>query len=130
VFVPGKPLQLIVMQHSSLFSPFISFEEKEVLWLVPLWLYSQHFVFFITYEWTKYVRVFVPGKPFQPSGPKHSSLLGAFVSSEENEALWIPFQILIFCFESLDPIHLKKGALFLKNNIWSSTNTGLPERDY
>jgi len=29
--------------------------------------------------------VFVPGKPFQPCGMQHSSLLGQFISYEEHE---------------------------------------------
>ncbi len=34
-------------------------------------------------------RVFVPGKPFQPSEMYHYSLVGPFVSDEENDVLWI-----------------------------------------
>ncbi len=29
---------------------------------------SQHFIFFVTYDCVPLARVFVPGKPFQPSG--------------------------------------------------------------
>ncbi len=29
--------------------------------------YLQHFIFFVTYEWAQYVRMFVPGKSYQPS---------------------------------------------------------------
>jgi hypothetical protein len=29
--------------------------------------YSQHFIFFETYKWSQNARVFVHGKPFQPS---------------------------------------------------------------
>jgi len=32
-FVIGKSFQPIVMQQSSLFGPFISYEENEVLWI-------------------------------------------------------------------------------------------------
>ncbi len=33
VFVPGKPFQPGVMQHSSFLTPFISYKEKEVSWI-------------------------------------------------------------------------------------------------
>jgi len=33
----------------------------------PREMYSQHSIVFVTYEWAQQVRVFVPGKPFQPS---------------------------------------------------------------
>jgi hypothetical protein len=32
--------------------------------LVP---YSQHFIFFVTYEWVLEAMLFVTGEPFQPS---------------------------------------------------------------
>ncbi len=32
-----------------------------------LGLYSQHFIFYLTYEWAKRAGVFVPDKPFQPN---------------------------------------------------------------
>ncbi len=34
---------------------------------MPLMPYSQDFIFFANYEWAELARVFVPGKPFQPS---------------------------------------------------------------
>jgi hypothetical protein len=38
---------------------------------------SQHFIFFLTYEWAPKARVLAAGKPFQPSViMQHSSLLG------------------------------------------------------
>ncbi len=33
---------------------------------LQLWPYSQHFIFFATYKWAQYARVFVLAKPFQP----------------------------------------------------------------
>ncbi len=44
---------------------------------------------FVTYEWAHYARVFVPGKPFQPSVLYHSSLLDSYLSNEEIEVLWL-----------------------------------------
>jgi hypothetical protein len=37
----------------------------------PKGSYSQHFVFFVTYKLAQLARVFVPGKPFQPSVISH-----------------------------------------------------------
>jgi len=37
-------------KHSSLLSLFASYEEKEELWIWHLGLYSQYFIFFLTYE--------------------------------------------------------------------------------
>ncbi len=67
VFVPGKPFQLSVMQHSNIWRQLLDFEESGLLRLQPLVLYSQHFIFLVTDEWVKLATVFVPGKPFQPS---------------------------------------------------------------
>ncbi len=50
-------------------------------------LYSQHFIFFVTYDWAHLARIFVPDMSFQPSVIKHSSLLGSFLICEENEKL-------------------------------------------
>ncbi len=48
-------LTVIIYNHNV----FILFKPQE--------LYSQHFIFFVTYEWVQKVRAFVPGKTFQPS---------------------------------------------------------------
>jgi hypothetical protein len=50
-------------------------------------LYSQHFIFFVTYKLAQKARAFLPGKPFQASVTKHSSYLCPFLSYEENELL-------------------------------------------
>jgi hypothetical protein len=52
VFVICKPFKCILTKQSSLFGPFISYEENEVLWMQPQGLYSLYFIFFITYDWT------------------------------------------------------------------------------
>ncbi len=51
-------------------------------------LYSEHFIFFTTFEWTQKAVVFVTGKTLQPSVMLHSSWFGAFVSYEEIGLLW------------------------------------------
>jgi hypothetical protein len=50
-------------------------------------LYSQYFIFFVTYEWTQHESVFVPWKTFQHGVMKQSSLLDPFVHNEEIEVL-------------------------------------------
>ncbi len=47
--------RLVSDKRSSLFGPFISFEDKCFVTTVPgtLEQYSQHFIFLITYEWTQ-----------------------------------------------------------------------------
>jgi hypothetical protein len=50
-------------------------------------LYSQHFIFFITYEWALEGMLFVTGEPFKPSVINHSSLLCLFVINEIKEVL-------------------------------------------
>jgi hypothetical protein len=42
----------------------VSYKENELLWIVHLESYSQHFIFFETYEWAQQARVFVPGDPY------------------------------------------------------------------
>ncbi len=52
--------------------------------------YLQHSIFFITYDWARQGRVL-----HYTRLDKHSSLLGAFVSNEENKVLWIRTQRFI-----------------------------------
>jgi hypothetical protein len=47
--VTGRPFQPNIMYYSSLLSPDISYKEK-VLWIWSQKLYSQHFIFFVTYK--------------------------------------------------------------------------------
>jgi hypothetical protein len=44
-------------KHSSLLDPFEGHKEKEVLWIQFHVSYLQHFIFFITYEWTQHAEV-------------------------------------------------------------------------
>ncbi len=54
------------MKWSSLQKSVSQFKPKMLYEIDPLLSYSQHFFFFVTYEWVKYARVFAPGKLFQP----------------------------------------------------------------
>ncbi len=51
--------------------------------------YSQHSIFFITYESAQKARVFHNTMLERLTSDKHSNLLGQFLSYEENEVLWI-----------------------------------------
>ncbi len=52
--------------------------------LVP---YSQHSIFFVTYESAHKARLFHNSKPERLTSDKRSNLLGQFLSYEENEVL-------------------------------------------
>ncbi len=54
---------------------FVSYEEKKVLWIRPLVLHSQHFIFFVTYEWAQLAVLHCMGLE-RIAMEKHSSLLG------------------------------------------------------
>jgi hypothetical protein len=63
-------------------------------WLISLqlqskshWMYSQHFILFVTYELTQKARVLNYRKLEKLVREKHSSLLEQFVSYEKNEGL-------------------------------------------
>jgi len=45
--------------------------------------------FFVSYEWDQNVGVFVDDKTFWLSVTEHSSLLGLFISCEENKVSWL-----------------------------------------
>ncbi len=40
-------------KHFILLVQFVSYKEKEVLWICSLGPNSQHFIFFVTYEWAQ-----------------------------------------------------------------------------
>ncbi len=52
--------------------------------LVP---YSQHFIFFVTYESDQSAKLFHSTKLERLTSAKHSNLLGQFLSYEEDEVL-------------------------------------------
>ncbi len=41
------------IKHLSLFGLFVSCKKKNMLWIQSLELYSQNFIFFVTYEWAQ-----------------------------------------------------------------------------
>jgi hypothetical protein len=45
--------RLAKLKYSNLFGQFVSYEENEVLCMLPEVMYSQHFIFFVTHEWAK-----------------------------------------------------------------------------
>ena len=55
--------------------------------------------YFFTYEWAQSARLIGTGKPWKPWVMLHSSLLGPFVSNEENEVVqefikhWTQFSV-------------------------------------
>jgi hypothetical protein len=40
-------------KHTSLLGAFVSYKENEVLCKKPMSQYSQHLIFFLTYEWAQ-----------------------------------------------------------------------------
>jgi hypothetical protein len=50
-------------------------------------LYSQHLIFFVTYEWAQAATVFDQSWLEKLARDKRSNLLGQFISYEENEVL-------------------------------------------
>jgi hypothetical protein len=63
----------------SLLGTLISEEENEVLCIHLLVLYSQHFIFFLTYAWAQKVRKLHYTRQERLARDKPSSLLGTFV---------------------------------------------------
>jgi hypothetical protein len=57
--------------------------------------YSQHLIFFVTYEWTQQARVSYYIRMEGLAMDKHSNL-GSFTSYEETEVLWIWPRLLKF----------------------------------
>jgi hypothetical protein len=74
---------------SNLLGLFISYEGNEVLWIQPLGPYSQHYIFFITYESAHWPKLLDNIKLERLASDKHSNLLGLFISYKENEVLLI-----------------------------------------
>jgi hypothetical protein len=74
---------------SSLLEEFVSYKENEVLWIWPLWPYTQHFISFVTYQWAQKATVVHYIRLENLYCDKNSSLLEEFVSYKENEVMWI-----------------------------------------
>ncbi len=75
-------------KHSSLRSPIVSNEEIKVFWQQLMCLFSQHNIFYVTYEWVHYGRVLQYTKLEVVTSDKDSSLSDLIVSNEENKVLW------------------------------------------
>jgi hypothetical protein len=71
-------------KHSNLLDPFLSYEENEGLLIQTLEPYSQHFIFFLTYEYFQQARVLDYTRPEKLTSDKHSNLLRPFVSNKES----------------------------------------------
>ncbi len=78
-------------KNSSLFGPFISYIENEVLCIGFMGLYSQHFISCITDEWAQQARMLHFTWLEMLARDKHSSWLSQFESYKEIEVLWIGF---------------------------------------
>ncbi len=63
-------------KHPSLLGPFLSYEEKGLLWIQDLGPYSKHFIFFIIYACAQWARVSHGTRLERISRYKHPSLLG------------------------------------------------------
>jgi hypothetical protein len=70
---------LVSDTHSCLLDPFVSYKEN----VVNMEPYSQHFVFFVTYEWTWEARVLQNTTLERLAREKHSSLFRPFVIYEK-----------------------------------------------
>ncbi len=76
-------------KHPNLLGPLASYEENKVMWICVQWLYTQHFIFFVTLKYTQQVRVLLYTRLKKLAKDKHSSILRPFMSYEENIVLWI-----------------------------------------
>ncbi len=78
-FIPSRPFQPSVIKHLIFLGPFISYKENEVLLIRYLQSYSQHFIFFVTYECPQQARVFSQ-QAFLSQCYIRLQLIGPFVS--------------------------------------------------
>ncbi len=74
---------------SNLFGRFVSYEEIEALWILPLGQYSLDFIFIIAYKCAKESRVLYNTILERLASDKNSNLLGQFTNHKEIEVLWI-----------------------------------------
>ncbi len=76
-------------KHSTLLGPLISFEEIKVSWVWPLGLYSQCFIFYLTYELSQKARVLHYARLKRPARTKQFTLLEPLISYKTIEELWV-----------------------------------------
>jgi hypothetical protein len=86
--------RLAMDKQSSLLVPLVSYKEYKVLWIRHQWLYSQHFIFSVTYEFAQWAWVLHWTRLERLAMDKQSSLLGPLVSYKEYKVLWIRRQRL------------------------------------
>ncbi len=79
-------------EHSRLLGPLVLYEENEVVQIQFQGPCSQHFIFFLIYEWAQYARVLHHTRLERLASEKHSSLLCPLLSYEENKKLKIQSQ--------------------------------------
>ncbi len=79
-------------KHKSLLGPFVSYEENKVLPIRPHGLYSQHFIFSVSYKCAHSAIMLHYTRLKRLVRDKHSSLLGPFITYEENKFLQIRTQ--------------------------------------
>ncbi len=77
------------MTNTIAYWAFLNYEENEVLWIWTLGTYSKHLIYFMIYKSDQKARVLHTFKLERLDHDKSSSLLGLFLSYEENEVLWI-----------------------------------------
>ncbi len=76
-------------KQSSLLGLFLSYEEKEVLWMQQIGHNICGLIFFLTYRWVQKARVLNYLRLERFTMDKQFSLLGLFLSYEEYEVLWM-----------------------------------------
>ncbi len=72
-------------KHYSLLVPFVGYAENEVLRNWALVLYSQHFIFIVTYECAQMIRTLHNTRLDRLERDKHSNLFGPFESYKDNK---------------------------------------------
>ncbi len=82
-----------------------------MLWIWPQGLYTQNFIFFVTYEWAKKARVFANDNPFQSYFMKHSCLMGPFSRYGLNEVFAQSFIFFITPLLKNEPSKLERFSM-------------------
>ncbi len=75
-------------KHSNFLIWLASYEENKALWKWPQVPDSQHFIFFLTYEYFQKARVLYYNRPEKLASGKHTNLLGPFVTYKENKVVY------------------------------------------
>ncbi len=86
---------LVRNKHSSLLDLFVSYTKNDVLWIRTVSFCTQHFIFFVSYEWVQLAWTLNYARLERLARNKQFSLLGTFVSYKINEVLWIRLLLLL-----------------------------------